>query len=230
MKSHGVSGRWWWVGLLVAGALRATEPPLSWIDPDTGHRVIRLTREPGSASLYFNDNGYTPDGRAMVYTTPEGISVLDLQTGQTRPLVHGRVRVVVVGRKTPTVFYVDPADRQLHAADIGTGRSRAIAPLPPGGAIGTINADETLAAGTYPEGAASGFEPRDFAGRPEAQNHPLEQPANKGQMMERRLAARRRASPWPYLRSTCGPGPCGRSFMGPTGTGICNFRRPIRRS
>ena len=38
------------------------EPPTSWVDPDTGHRVIRLTREPGSDSFYFNYNGYTPDG------------------------------------------------------------------------------------------------------------------------------------------------------------------------
>ena len=35
------------------------EPPLSWIDADTGHRVVRLTKEPGSASLYFNQNRYT---------------------------------------------------------------------------------------------------------------------------------------------------------------------------
>src|SRR5438445_647185 len=29
-------------------------PPKTWIDPDTGHRVTRLTDEPGSASFYFN--------------------------------------------------------------------------------------------------------------------------------------------------------------------------------
>jgi oligogalacturonide lyase len=50
----------------------AQEPPRSWIDADTGHRVVRLTNEPGSASLYFNQNGYTADGLKMVYTTPRG--------------------------------------------------------------------------------------------------------------------------------------------------------------
>jgi len=35
------------------------EPPQSWIDADTGHRILRLTREPGSASMYFNQNGYS---------------------------------------------------------------------------------------------------------------------------------------------------------------------------
>ena len=55
-------------------------PPKTWIDPDTGHRVVRLTDEPGSASLYFNQDGYTADGRKLVYTTPQGISTLDLAT------------------------------------------------------------------------------------------------------------------------------------------------------
>src|ERR1039458_3780481 len=68
--------------LLTVGAFSAqgAEPPKTWIDPDTGHRVVRLTEEPGSASLYFNQNGYTADGRKMIYTTPEGISALDLET------------------------------------------------------------------------------------------------------------------------------------------------------
>jgi oligogalacturonide lyase len=67
------------------------EPPTTWIDPDTGHRVIRLTREPGSASLYFNQNGYTADHKRMVYTTPEGIAVLDLATHAAKSVVQGRV-------------------------------------------------------------------------------------------------------------------------------------------
>src|SRR5215470_9158135 len=80
---------------VVAGA----EPPTSWVDPDTGHRIVRLTKEPGSASLYFNQNGYTADGKKMVYTTPDGISVLDLKTYAAKKVVEGRVRVIVTGRK-----------------------------------------------------------------------------------------------------------------------------------
>ncbi|MGH7977182.1 MAG: hypothetical protein ACREC8_11045, partial [Limisphaerales bacterium] len=48
--------------------------PREWIDPDTGHRVIQLSTEPGSESLYFNVNPFTPDGKEMVFTTPDGIS------------------------------------------------------------------------------------------------------------------------------------------------------------
>ncbi len=35
------------------GFALAQELPTEWIDPDTGHRVIRLSKEPGSTSLYF---------------------------------------------------------------------------------------------------------------------------------------------------------------------------------
>src|SRR5262249_28481893 len=33
-------------------ALAADEPPTDWIEPATGHRVIRLSRDPGTASFY----------------------------------------------------------------------------------------------------------------------------------------------------------------------------------
>ena len=62
-------------------------PPTSWVDPDTGHRVIRLTHEPGSDRFYFNYNGYTPDGKKMAYSTPNGISVLNLETLEAKQLV-----------------------------------------------------------------------------------------------------------------------------------------------
>src|ERR1700739_4720416 len=75
-------------------------PPKTWVDPDTGHRVYRLTDEPASASLYFNQNGYTADGRKLIYTTPGGISSFDLQTRESRKVVEGRVRVIVTGHKT----------------------------------------------------------------------------------------------------------------------------------
>ena len=43
--------------LAAAWLLPAQEAlPTEWIDPDTGHRVIRLSREPGTASLYFHQN------------------------------------------------------------------------------------------------------------------------------------------------------------------------------
>src|SRR5665213_1932637 len=70
-------------------------PPRTWIDPETGHRVIRITDDPNTESLYFNDNCFTPDGKEMIFTTAEGgISVLDLATWKNRPVVKERVRLI----------------------------------------------------------------------------------------------------------------------------------------
>ncbi len=176
----------------------AGEPPKSWIDPDTGHRVVRLTDEPNSASLYFNQNGYTADGRKMVYTTPDGIHTLDLQSHVAKTVVTGKVQVIVTGRKTQNVYY--RKGDEVFSTNVDTLETRRIAQLPRRGSVATVNADETLMAGTYIEGDGQDFAGRNppptqagpATGAPAAagQGHPLEQAANKGQMMEQRWAAR----------------------------------------
>src|SRR5690242_9577734 len=110
--------------LILAAVLQAQpgaspEPPRTWIDPDTGHRIVRLTDEPGSASLYFNQNGYTADGKKMVYTTPNGISVLNLETHAAKAVVTGRVRIIVTGRKTQNVYYLK--GDAVFSTDVDTG-------------------------------------------------------------------------------------------------------------
>lgn len=173
------------VPLILSLPLFAAEPPTSWIDPDTGHRIVRLTTEPNSASLYFNQNGYSADGKKMIYTTPEGISTLDLETHTARQVVKAPARVIVTGRKTPNVYYI--RDGVLFSTDVDTLATREIAKLPQRGSIATVNADETLVAGTYIEG--QGLDYNSNANRNQ-QGHPLDQPRNKGQMMEERLKAR----------------------------------------
>ena len=111
--------------------LAQTEPPKTWVDPDTGHRVIRLTDEPGSASLYFNQNWFTPDGKKLVYTSPTGIYTLDLATRATKRVVEGRVRLVEAGHKTPTVYYI--RDGAVCSTNAESGSTREIAKLPPNG-------------------------------------------------------------------------------------------------
>ena len=161
--------------------------PKTWIDPDTGHRIVRLTDEPGSASLYFNQNGYTADGKKMVYTVPNGISVLNLESHETKRVVEGRVRIIVTGRKTQSVYYLRGND--VFASDVDTLVARKIGTVPERGSVTTVNADETLLAGTYSEVAS----PAEYRSTPAArtpQAQILEQPLNKGQMMEQRLAAK----------------------------------------
>lgn len=171
----------------------APAAPLEWVDPATGHRIHRLTSEPNSTGLYFNLNAYTPDGKEMAYSAPDGLHVLDLASKQSRLLVPakapGQFHAVVVGHKTPTLYYIDNDEKALYAADIETGKTRKLAALPPRGSIATVNADETLAAGTYIEGTAG----EDYGQRrvnPPGMSGPLVQPRNKGKMMEQRLAAR----------------------------------------
>jgi oligogalacturonide lyase len=172
-------------------------PPTSWIDPATGHHVVRITQEPDSASFYFNVNAYTPDGREMVYTTPDGISVIDLTTWKARPVVQGRVHTIEVGHRTASVFYVKAEDRALYVTNVDTGETRKLATMPARGSVVSINADETLAAGTYIEGTEGqdynqpppgARSPDQRGGGQQAQS--MLQPMNKGQMMEQRLAAR----------------------------------------
>ena len=171
---------------------KTKEPPTSWIDLDTGHRIIRLTNEPVSANLYFNNNCFTLDGRQMIYVTRDGISALDLTTFKTKQVVEGMIKAIAVGQKTPCVFYTkikDPALKPpaqistLYAANLDTGEIRKLADLPSRSKVFSINADETLAAGTYIEG-----EQEDVTiTTPEPGQH--KQQKRKADLMEERLAA-----------------------------------------
>ncbi len=174
------------IPMAVAALAAQTPPPKEWVDPETGHRVVRLTDEPGSASLYFNQNGYTADGKNLVYTTPGGIHILNLETRAARQVVEGRVRLIDAGRKTPRVYY--SRDGALYWTDTATGETRKIGALPERGSVATVNADETLLAGTYIE-ADPGNRPYTNSATA-SQGHPLDQPRNKGQMMEERWASR----------------------------------------
>ncbi|WP_421738887.1 oligogalacturonate lyase family protein [Caulobacter sp.] len=133
-------------------AAGAAEPPLEWIDRDTGHRVVRLSREAGSSSLYFNFNAYTPKGDRLVFSSPGGITVMDLKTRALRKIVEGKVRLLFVGRKTGAVYYekavgdAPNGPKVVMAIDPYTGTTRQVATLDRGG-LQTLNADETLLAG-----------------------------------------------------------------------------------
>jgi oligogalacturonide lyase len=171
------------------------QPPTSWIDPDTGHRIIRLTREPGSDSFYFNFNAYTPDGQRMAYTTPNGISVLNLKTLEAKQLVAGPAKTIIVAHKSPVLYYTrstkDPLFSQLWCVNLDTGKNRKLADLPRRASVVAINADETLGAGTFIEGdanAGGAYDGTTPLGRMSATN--LGEPANKGELMARRLAAK----------------------------------------
>jgi oligogalacturonide lyase len=134
-------------------AAAAPALPREWVDPDTGHRVVQLSTEPGSACLYFTQYAYTAGGTKMVMTTPHGIELVTLATGEIEHLHDNRdVRrridsnVLQTGRKSGLIYYQDAG--VLYSLDPATKESRAVATAPANGTFSCVNADETLAAGT----------------------------------------------------------------------------------
>jgi oligogalacturonide lyase len=151
---------------LAAGTLAAADLPKEWIDKDTGHRVIRLSVEDGTQSLYFHQNAYSADGKKLIVTTPGGsISTIDLATREVKRLVAGPVSVLVTGRKTGDVYYTKRGEAvsTIFAANVHTGVAREVVKLPPGRGVSSLNADETLLLGSFVDGVDPA---RPNAGRP----------------------------------------------------------------
>jgi oligogalacturonide lyase len=174
-----------------------TNPPAEWIDADTGHRVVQLSTEPGSESLYFNLNPFTPDGKKMVITTPSGISMIDLQSHAVEKIVEGRVHIIMVGHKTGQIYYVlnrienDVTNHFVCATDPKTKVTHEILKLARGQSVDTVNANETLLCGTFTE--RTDWTNEFFDGGPNRLNDIQfadEQRGKKGTMMEQRLAKR----------------------------------------
>ncbi|MBE3135752.1 MAG: DUF4981 domain-containing protein, partial [Acidobacteria bacterium] len=134
-------------------AVMAT-PPREWVDPATGHRVIRLSEEAGSASLYFHQNGYTATGDKLVISVPDGLATVNLETRAIERVVTGAVSHVVVGPKSRQVFYIK--DGAVLATHLDTKATRMIVRNPAlrSGSGLTVNATETQLAGSYVEPGA----------------------------------------------------------------------------
>src|SRR5262245_6301060 len=134
------------IQILAVTALAQEQPPREWIDPDTGHRVVRLSDEPGSASLYFHQNPYTPDGQKLIITTPGGLSAIDLKTRAIEKIVDGRVGVIIVGRKSGDVYYTRTVTNNnvrtttVYATNLNTKATREIAKLAPATSVSSVNA------------------------------------------------------------------------------------------
>ena len=130
----------------VQAQTNANSLPADWIDPDTGHRIIRISAQPGSASFYFHQEIFTPQGDKMVFDSPAGIAVVDLKTLNAGPpkvdLVVSNVDAIAMARRTRDVYF--RRSGALCAANVDTGkvreitRARALA----------INCDETFVVST----------------------------------------------------------------------------------
>jgi oligogalacturonide lyase len=142
--------------VLETGAQRPM--PDAWIDRETGHRVIRLSRRAGSnTSFYFHNNpfvaGERDSGATMVFygATPIGrqIFALNLRSLGARQLTEhaGGVSGEIVAPRHREVIY--QSHDSVFATHIDTRATRLLHVMPADlrGSITTLNADETLLAG-----------------------------------------------------------------------------------
>jgi oligogalacturonide lyase len=94
----------------------------------------------------------------------------------------------VVGKKTRQVYYIK--DDTVYATNLDARATRAIVKAPQlrSGSGLTVNADETLLAGSYTEGERGPMTPRSTSGEPQGAIPP---PAKQESSLEARWAARR---------------------------------------
>jgi oligogalacturonide lyase len=156
MKTHESTG----ILLILAATLfqaPAADPPTEWIDPDTGHRIIRLSKDPDTESLYFHQNAFTAEGDKMVMVSTQGISTVNLKTREVELVVPNIPRStnnahgIIVGRQSRQVYYVRrfTTNTVAYATHLDTHVTREIGRLPGyGGSVLALNADETLLAGS----------------------------------------------------------------------------------
>jgi oligogalacturonide lyase len=146
---------------LFAAAAGAAETPTDWVDPATGHRIVRLSSAPGTRSLYFHQNSVTPDGRFLLVEGDAGIGAIEIAARKSSQLVSGKARALFIGRKSGLVYFsrsegAGNSEQQtpttVYSVPITGGKPRRIARIERG-FIGSINADESLLLGVYAERA-----------------------------------------------------------------------------
>lgn len=137
--------------------------PYEWIDKDTHHKVIRLTRRDGnSRSFYFNNDpfilGENGAGDRMVFYGNSGeagrlvaqeLFTVNLKSFQIEQLTHdSRFKMgEIVGHTSHNVYFQSKDSVFVVNADTKKTSLEYVFPKNFKGSIITLNADETLLAG-----------------------------------------------------------------------------------
>lgn len=143
--------------VIVAQPLDQTGPkkamPDEWIDQDTHHKVIRLSRKDGNnLSFYFHNNPFLGD-RMIFYSTDENgkqLYTVDLKTLKlTRVSSVATGNSEIVGHHSKSVYF--QSHDSVFNTSLETGKTKLIFVFPADfqGSISTLNADETLLAGSW---------------------------------------------------------------------------------
>jgi oligogalacturonide lyase len=142
--------------VLVAQPLDSTGPkkamPDEWIDQDTHHKVVRLSRKDGNnLSFYFHNNPFI--GNTMIfYSTDDSgkhLYSVDLRTLRLTRVSDVAGGAEIVGHKTKSVYF--QSHDSVFMTSLMTGATRLVFVFPPDfkGSVSTVNADETLLAGSW---------------------------------------------------------------------------------
>lgn len=140
------------------GCRNRSMPGQDGIDPATGHRVLLLSRRPGSnETLYFHQNPFTETGDKMVFigNTEKGRNAftVDLKTFEVQQVTDLPVGLEVVAARRRELFYL--SGETVYATHLDTRVTREIARVPASYQHGrglSLNADETLLAGCFCQG------------------------------------------------------------------------------
>jgi len=153
--------------LLSGVAAFAAELRDEWVDADTGHLVVRLSRVPGeSQSLYFHQNEFTASGDKLVFENTDArfntqrtradrlnwtnrIYVYDFKAKKSELLAENGGKVILVMPKSRTVYH--QRSNSVFATHLDTKIIKPLVQLPPRWRVAAINADETLGAGSFVE-------------------------------------------------------------------------------
>lgn len=147
--------------------------PDNWIDKSTGHELVRLTDTAGDyRSFYFHNNPFIPqvknEGDIMVFYgstqrrqsdrwyrggEPRQLFSINLKTKEVKQITNHSTPIFgeIVGKKLREVFY--QSRDTVFATNVDNLETRIIFVMPDStrGGITTLNADETLLAGTLSE-------------------------------------------------------------------------------
>ena len=159
------------IGLLVQVTGRAQElaetgpkkpMPDAWIDQDTHHKIVRLSRKEGNnLSFYFHNNPFIGDKMVFYSSDSSGrrLYTVDLKTLKLDPITRGNwggglntrsggANGEIVGVKSRCVYY-QVRDSVFATSVDGDHKTRLIFVFPADfkGTVVTLNADETLMAG-----------------------------------------------------------------------------------
>ncbi len=144
---------------LVARAADApASPPLprDWIDPKTGHRVIRLSPDEGAGSLYFHQRSVTSEGDKVILRSRQGLVIVDLTKLGTEPVKRELIAdtaPIALAWRSREAYTLDRATSSLMAIHLDTKARRLVVKLPAQarGAQFAINCDESLLVGIGPD-------------------------------------------------------------------------------